>query len=355
MQNSEKTNSQLILVTGGAGYIGTHVVEHLIEKNYRVRIFDSFMFGTEPMKDLITHKGVEVIRGDIGELSKLIPAFEGVDHVVHLAGLVGDPACSVNRDLTIKNNIMTANTVKELAKHNKVKKFIFASSCSVYGSSEERVDEESALNPVSLYAQTKIDSENEILNDMSEDLHPVVLRFATVFGHSRRPRFDLVTNFFTAQAYNDSLITVKGSSQWRPFVYVGDLARAIVTVIEAPLSKVERQIFNVGDDDLNLTIGDLAKLVKKIVKNDKNGKEVIITIDDGSTDKRNYFVSFDKIKKVLDFRAETSLEEGIKEMHQVFVNNLYKGSYKDKMYSNVEMTKLLNESITNGKIEEGNL
>jgi nucleoside-diphosphate-sugar epimerase len=354
MTNIEKTNNPLVLVTGGAGYIGTHVVEQLIEKNYRVRIFDSFIFGTEPMKDLIIHQGVEVIKGDIGELSKLIPAFEGVDHVVHLAGLVGDPACSINRDLTIKNNIMTANTVKELSKHNKVKKFIFASSCSVYGSSEEKVDENSALNPVSLYAQTKIDSEKEILSDMSEDLHPVVLRFATVFGHSRRPRFDLVTNFFTAQAHNDSLITVKGSNQWRPFVYVGDLARAIVNVIEAPLSKVDRQIFNAGDDDLNLTIGDLAKLVKKVIKNDKNGKEVSLAIDDDSTDKRNYFVSFDKIKTVLGFRSKTNLEEGIKEIHQAFINNLYKGSYKDKMYSNAEMTKLLNESITNGKIEGGN-
>ncbi len=336
----------LVLVTGGAGYIGTHVVEKLLDNGYKVRIFDNCMFGTDPIKDLVKNKNVELIKADIGELAKLLKAFEGVEYVVHLAGLVGDPACSVNKELTLKNNIIATNVVKELAKHNKVKKFIFASSCSVYGSSEEKVNEKSKLNPVSLYAQTKIDSEKAILADKSKDLHPVILRFSTVFGHSRRPRFDLVVNLFTAQAYNDGVITVKGSNQWRPFVYVGDLARAILKVIKAPIGKVDRQVFNVGDDKLNYTIGNLANVVKDIVIFDKNKIKVKLNIDDNINDKRNYFVSFSKIKTVLNFSTKTSLEDGIKEMVNAFKKGIYKGSYKDKKYSNVEMTKLLSESAS---------
>lgn len=351
MNKKNNTKKELVLVTGGAGYIGTHVVEQLLKNKFAVRIYDKFLFGEKPIEDLINSPDVEVVKGDIGELSKLIPAFQGVDYVVHLAGLVGDPACSVSRDLTLKNNIMATNTIKELAKHNKVKKFIFASSCSVYGSSEKEVNEQSKLNPVSLYAQTKIDSEKEILGDVSEDLHPTILRFATVFGHSRRPRFDLVVNFFTAQAYNDGTITVKGSNQWRPFVYVGDLARAIVKVILAPSDKVERQIFNVGDDELNITIGDLASLVKQVVKVDKNMNKVKITVDDNISDKRNYFVSFKKIQNQLDFKAIMNIKEGIKEIHKAFSNKVYKGSYKDKIYSNLEMTKLLQDSLSENQVD----
>jgi len=338
-------------VVGGAGYIGTHVVEQLLSKSYKVKIFDSLIFGVKPIKDLLKNKNLSVVKGDIGELSKLIPTCKEVDHIVHLAGLVGDPACSVSRDLTLQNNIIATQSIKELAKLNKVKKFIFASSCSVYGSSEKKVTEKSTLNPVSLYAQTKIDSEKEILDDDSPDNHPVILRFATVYGHSRRPRFDLVTNLFTAQAYNNGLITVQGSNQWRPFIHVGDIARAIVKVIEAPQAKVVRQIFNVGDDEQNITIGNLAKLVKKVVKKDKSGNEITISTDDSRDDKRNYFVSFNKIRKVLGFKASTDITSGIKEMKEAFINKKYQGSYKDKIYSNLEMTKLLNITLNSKKQE----
>lgn len=335
------SNKGRVLVTGGAGYIGTHVVEKLLKAGFQVRIFDKFVFGKKPLADLLKNKKLEVVEGDIGELSKLLVACKEVDYIVHLAGLVGDPACAVNRDLTLRNNIISTQVMKELAKSFKVKKFIFASSCSVYGSSEKTVDEKSKLNPVSLYAETKIDSEKETLRDKSVDLHPTILRFATVFGDSRRPRFDLVANFFTAQAYTDGLITVTGSNQWRPFVHVSDIASAIVKVIQSPAKKVDRQIFNVGDDKLNLTIGDLAKLVQEVVKVDKNGKKVEISVNDKVDDKRNYFVSFKKIKTILKFKSAFDLKMGVKEIHKSFLKGKYKGGYKDKIYSNVEMTKLL--------------
>lgn len=333
--------SKRVLVTGGGGYIGTHVVEQLLEKGYQVRIFDKFVFGKEILNGLLENKNLEAVEGNISDLYQLSSALKDVDMVIHLAGLVGDPACAVDPQFTKHMNVVSTRIIKELSKAFGVQRFIFASSCSVYGASEELVNEQSRLNPVSLYAKTKIDSEQELLNDESKDFHPVILRFATVFGHSRRPRFDLVTNLFTAQAYHDGLITVSGSQQWRPFIYVGDIARAIVLALEAPLAVVDRQIFNVGDDRLNITIGDLGKLVAKVMMKDKRGKVVQVLVNDDVADKRNYQVSFDKIKTVLGFQAKTTLEMGIQEMAKQFRQNKYQENYKDPKYINVEMTKLM--------------
>src|SRR3989344_5606309 len=253
-------DTKIIVVTGGGGYIGTHVVEELLKSGYKVRIFDQFMFGEDILGDLKKYNNLRIVRGGIGDGQKLGQAFKGAWAVVHLAGLVGDAACLVNEDLTIQINITSTRIVKELAKAFKVSRFIFSSSCSVYGASDKLMDEKSKLNPVSLYARTKIDSEKEILSDKSKDFYPTVLRLATVFGDSRRPRFDLVANLFIAQAYNNGTIIVTGSKQWRPFIHVKDVAKAIKIVLEVPTKKIDREIFNVGDINLNTTILDLANL-----------------------------------------------------------------------------------------------
>ncbi|MBU2543699.1 SDR family oxidoreductase [Patescibacteria group bacterium] len=284
-----------ILVVGGGGYIGSHLVEQLLKKNYKVRVFDKFIYGKEVLADLKNNHNLEIIEGDISDLYALTLALRDTRAVIHLAGLVGDPASSIDSKLTQHFNIVSTRMLIESVKALRIPRFIFASSCSVYGASEKEVNEISDLNPVSLYAKTKIDSENEILQTQSDEFHPTILRFATVFGHSRRPRFDLVTNLFTAQAYNNGQITVLGSNQWRPLIHVSDIANAIVKVIEAPTEKVSRQILNVGDDDLNITIGALAELVAKEVGLDKKGKKIKISINNDIDDPRNYRVSFDKI------------------------------------------------------------
>lgn len=330
-----------ILVTGGGGYIGTHVTEKLLDEGYKVRIYDQFMFGENVISDLKKNKNLDIIKGEIGEWQKLRESLNGVDAVVHLAGLVGDPACIVNKYLTVQMNIVSTRIVKDLSKDAKVSRFIFASSCSVYGASNEFMDEESKLNIVSLYAQTKIDSEREILGDTSKDFHPTILRFATVFGDSRRPRFDLVANLFVAQAYNDGVITVTGGGQWRPFIHPKDIATSVVKVIEKPVKVVDKQIINVGDDDLNITIKDLADLVASIVKKDKNGNPVRVLVKDDVVDKRNYKVSFKKIKKLLGFKPIVDFKKGLEEIHNNFKKGKYKENYKDPVYINVEMTKLL--------------
>lgn len=330
-----------ILVVGGGGYIGSHVVEQLLEAGFLVRVFDAFQYGRQVLADLINNPNLELVEGDISDIYKLTLAMQGVGAVVHLAGIVGDPACAVDPELTRHVNIVSTRILKESAKAMGARSFIFASSCSVYGATLEQADETSQLNPVSLYAQTKIDSERELLEDMHDAFHPVILRFATVFGHSRKPRFDLVANLFVAQAYVEGKINLTGKNQWRPFIHVRDVARAVVLALKSPEARVSRQIFNVGDNRLNTTIGELALLVQKVVSKSHQKKKVVIREKADVADQRNYSVSFDKIQKTLGFQAETSLEAGIAELYKCFKHNSYNHDYKNSYYSNLESTKEL--------------
>lgn len=334
-----------VLIVGGAGYIGMHVVEKLLSKGYKVKVFDKFSYGKEHMINLVNNNNLEIIEGDVSDLFKLTLALKNTQSIIHLAGLVGDPACAIDEKLTRHINIITTRMLKESAKAFKIPRFVFASSCSAYGSTEEIVNENSLLNPVSLYAKTKIDAEVELLGDPYDHFNPTILRFSTIYGHSPRMRFDLVANLFVAQAYNDGLITVIGENQCRPFIHVNDVATAIVKVIEAPVSKVSRKIFNVGDNEQNITIGELANLVQTIVKNDRNNRPVRIEVKGNLTDKRNYHVLFDKFRNVLGFKTNISLEQGLKEIYSNLKENKYSNNYKDPVYSNFEMAKGLKEEF----------
>ena len=286
------------------------------------------------MAEFTGHSNFELIEGDTTDISKLTTVMKGASAVIHLAGLVGDPACAVDPTFTRHTNIVATRMAKDVAQSLGVYRFIFASSCSVYGVSDKEVSETGPLNPVSVYAQTKIDSERELLGTGRDDFFVTVLRFATVFGHSRRPRFDLVGNLFTAQAMTDGLITVVGPQQWRPFVHVRDLSRAIVMALNADPALVENQIFNVGDKRLNMTILQLAEAVRGVVG---KRREVSISVSDDAQDRRNYAVSFDKIHSVLGFEAETMIETGIEEMAAHFAEGGYQ-HYRQEVYSNLAMT-----------------
>jgi dTDP-D-glucose 4,6-dehydratase len=197
------------------------------------------------------------------------------------------------------------------------------------------VCEDDALNPVSLYARTKIDSERELLASPGDHFHPMILRFATVFGHSRRPRFDLVANLFTAQAMTDGIVTVTGEGQWRPFIHVQDLSRAIVLALRADPRVTGGRIFNVGDDRMNMTIGQLAELVGDVVAKER---PVRIVRKPDPADPRNYSVSFDRFRSVLGFEASVSMRAGLEEIVREFKRGTY-GDYRSPRYSNLEMTK----------------
>jgi nucleoside-diphosphate-sugar epimerase len=323
-----------VLVIGGAGYIGSHTVDLLLQSGHQVRILDRLMYGREPIRELLENSKLELIEGDATDIAKLTQAMKGASAIVHLAGLVGDPSCAVDADFTRHTNIIATRMAREVADSLGVHRFLFASSCSVYGVSDKEVCETDELNPVSLYAQTKIDSERELLASVRDEFFVTVLRFATVFGHSRRPRFDLVGNLFTAQAMTDGLITVVGPDQWRPFIHVRDLARAIVKVLGSDPALVQSQVFNVGDKRLNLTILQLAEHVQAVCG---RYRDVRISVTNNPEDRRNYAVSFARIKSVLDFEAETLIEAGIDEMAFNLQNGRY-GHYRDQIYSNLAMT-----------------
>lgn len=323
-----------VLVIGGAGYIGSHTVDLLMQGGHQVRVLDRLMYGRESLREFEGNPGFEFIEGDATSIAKLTQAMKGVSAVVHLSGLVGDPACAVDADFTRHANIIATRMAKEVAQSLGVQRFVFASSCSVYGVSDKEVSESNALNPVSLYAQTKIDSERELLSTVRDNFSVTILRFATVFGHSRRARFDLVGNLFTAQAMTDGLITVVGPNQWRPFIHVRDLARALVMVVDADTALVQNQIFNVGDKRLNLTILQLAEKVREVCRQYRG---VEISITDNPQDRRNYAVSFEKIRAMLGFEAETLLEAGVQELAENFRDGRYQ-HYREQIYSNVAMT-----------------
>jgi nucleoside-diphosphate-sugar epimerase len=323
-----------VLVIGGGGYIGSHAVDLLLKKGREVRVLDRLMYGPEPLAEFRHNPRFSLIEGDATDVAKLTSAIKDCSAVIHLAGLVGDPACAVNPEFTRHTNIITTRIAREVAEAMGVHRFIFASSCSVYGVSDREVCETDELHPVSLYAETKIDSERELLANVRDEFFVTILRFATVFGHSRRPRFDLVGNLFAAQAVVDGLITVVGPNQWRPFIHVLDLARAIVMTIEADAQTVQSQIFNVGDRRLNMTILQLAERIRQVVSRDR---EVEISVTENAQDRRNYAVSFEKIRRVLGFEAETLLDAGIEEVVAHFRNGGYE-PYRTECYSNLAMT-----------------
>ena len=335
LQTLAVTRHGPVLVMGGAGYIGSLTVERLLARGHRVRVLDRLMYGSRSLERFAGSPNFELIEGDVTDIAKLTEAMRHASAVIHLAGLVGDPACAVDPDFTRHANIIATRMAKTVAQSLGVHRFIFASSCSVYGASDREMFERDALNPVSLYAQTKIDSEGELMHMVPDDFFVTILRFATVFGHSNRPRFDLVANLFAAQAMMNGVITVIGPDQWRPFVHVRDLARAIVMVLEARPALVQSQIYNVGDDRLSMTIGQLGELVQRTVA---PYRDVQVSVQGSDQDRRNYRVSFDKIHGDFGFRAETLLEDGVREM----VDHLRAGTYGDfrnPVYSNVATTR----------------
>ena len=316
-----------VLVIGGAGYVGSVLVRKLLRRGYRVTVMDALLYGDDGINDLYRNPRFSVIRGDLRNIEAVVGALRYADAVVHLGGLVGDPACAWDEKLTHDVNIASTRLVGEAARGFGVQRFIFTSSCSVYGASTQVLDERSTLGPVSLYAQTKLESERILLDLEDENFSPVILRFGTLYGISPRPRFDLVVNMMSAKAVKDREITVRGGDQWRPFLHVEDAAEGILKVIQAPLHSVKGEIFNVGRDEENYTVAQVAQMVKQFVPD----TEVLETPLVG--ERADYRVSFQKIRKYLDFVPTHTVEAGIVEIRDAFaVGELVE--YDDHVYSN---------------------
>ena len=329
--DSEKSKN--ILVTGGAGYIGIHLVQMLLDDDYNVTILDNFTFGKSSINHIINHPKLTIIEGDVANIKDLVKAVKNNRYVIALAAIVGDPASSIDAEETLNLNYESSKILTEICNFYEVEKLVFASSCSVYGASTSGyLTEDSPLNPVSLYARTRIYSENYIL-DNSKITSPTILRLSTVFGFSPRMRYDLVVNTLLIRALKDKKFSVFGGDQWRPFVHCYDVARAFKLAIESDRKATHKQIFNVGSNDMNFTIDQIGDKVSAKFPHAKYN-----TVDE-DVDKRNYKVSFDKITTKLGFEKKYDIEMGLDEMIEKINEDDSLLDYEDKIYSNFSQLK----------------
>lgn len=306
----------LVVVPGGAGYVGCVLVPELLRRGHQVRVFDRFVFGHEATGVFADSPDCEIVQGDIRRLDDFPDLLNGADAVIHLAGLSNDPSCDLDPELTVDVNIEATRLLIDRSVEAGVRRFLLASSCSVYGQGVfDVLDEESPTNPVSAYAASKIESEKMLLDRMGNGFEPVISRAATIFGWSPRMRFDLAVNIMTAAAMHKKVINVLGGGrQWRPFVHVHDVAQIFSKMIEAPAKDVSGEIFNVGCDDLNLQILNLAEVVAKCIP----GTALEVSVDD--EDRRTYRVQFEKIREALGFNPGRSIEDGVEEVQTHLVN-----------------------------------
>ena len=329
----DKTTEGIVLVTGGAGYIGSQLVRDLLDDGYRVRVIDNLLYGGEPIAHLAGHPRFELHVGDVRDEIAVEAALRDADAVVHLGAIVGDPACSLDEDFTLQTNLEATQLLIRKAKAHGVRRFVFASTCSVYGASDGELDEGSALNPVSLYAHTKIFSEEALNAAVDDRFAPTILRFATVYGVSHRPRFDLVVNLLTAKAVTERRITIHGGEQWRPFVHVADIARSIALVLASPVDAVAGQTFNVGATGENYHLSTIGDLIAEIVPSAE------VVTNPNIQDRRNYYVNFEKIRGI-GFETSHTVRSGIEEVRDLVALGAI-GDYHDPRYNNHRFLSLL--------------
>jgi dTDP-4-amino-4,6-dideoxygalactose transaminase/nucleoside-diphosphate-sugar epimerase len=305
-----------ILVTGGAGYLGSVLCKKLLDNGHHVVCFDRLYFGTEPIKPLLKNKKFELVPGNILNIEDFPDIFKNVDSIIHLAGIANDPTAELDPQLTHRTNYESSVKIAKKAKEHKIKRFLLASSCSVYGKGlADIVSEDSPLNPVSVYAESKMNSEREIIAMTDENFHPISLRQATLYGVSPRMRVDLAINLMVLHALSKGKIFIwGGGEQWRPFLHVEDAADAFIYCLGLPLSEVSGKIYNLGSTKDNLKIIELANIVKDTVKGTK------LDIIPENPDKRSYRVSCDKIVKELKWKPKKKIENGIEELMKFFAS-----------------------------------
>ncbi|MCG8493444.1 MAG: NAD(P)-dependent oxidoreductase [Sneathiellales bacterium] len=305
-----------ILVTGGGGYIGSSVVDILIERGFHPVVFDTFFWGKEGIA--FQDNKITVIEGDVRNSRDLIYALQETEGVIHLAGIVGAPACDKNPLAHYTTNVESTHTLVNCMTDPEiglVRDLIFCSSCSVYGNVNglfDKVDEGSQTMPLSSYADGKLRAESIIMEKAKQVPHfsPTILRLTTIFGWSLRPRLDLVTNLFVYKALKDKKITIHGDGmQYRSLIHVRDVARALVDALQAPRYVRDRQIFHVGEETNNVTVRDLAELVKKYLPETEIEYQQV-----EDSDRRDYRITCQKIKNRLNWQAEYSVEQGIQEL-----------------------------------------
>jgi nucleoside-diphosphate-sugar epimerase len=291
-----------VLVVGGAGYLGSVLTQRLLRCGFRVRVLDSFLYGRRSLDSLAGDENLEIVEGDLRNIHTCVSSLADIDAVALLAAIVGDPASNVRPTETIETNVLAAQALASACKLHHINRFLYASTCSVYGVGGNLLDEDAPLNPVSLYARTKIESEKIILGMGDDYFSPTILRMGTLYGYSPRMRFDLVVNTMSMKSFLDQKIQVFGGRQWRPLLGVEDAAEAYIRCLEANLEEVGNRVFNVGSDNQNYVIDEVAEIIAEAL-----GK-IPISRDNSNLDARNYRVSFARLARAIGFQPQQTIE-----------------------------------------------
>jgi len=316
-----------ILITGGAGYVGAVLVPKLLMEGHTISVVDLFMYGDNVLPN---HERLKKHKLDIRNISEINNIIKGHDMVIHLACISNDPSFELNPNLGKSINLDAFRPLVECSISNGVKRFIYASSSSVYGiKNEKNVHENMSLEPLTDYSKFKAECE-EILNEYkSEDFTTVTIRPATVCGYSPRQRLDVVLNIFANNAYHNREISVFGGSQLRPNINIKDMVRAYQTLIHADKEIINGEIYNAGD--MNYSVLELAEITKDVM-----GEDIKLTITE-SDDNRSYHISSDKILKVLGFKPENTLKDAVEDVKKAFEDNRLKDPLNNDYYYNIKM------------------
>lgn len=320
-----------ILVTGSAGYLGSLLCQFLLQAGHEVRGLDRLMYGGRPLLHLFAQDGFEFVLGDVRDQAQVDAALDGVDAVVHLAAIVGDPACAHDTAAARGVNLTASVALIDAAVKKGVGHFVFASTCSNYGRMADvtrLATEDHDLLPVSLYAETKVAVENH-LAETHGSMAWTILRFATLYGLSPRMRFDLTVNQFAMEAVTARKLVVFGEQFWRPYVHVRDAARAVACVLESPSATVSHAVFNVGDTAENYRKIDLVKILE-----DQLGS-IEVEYVHRDEDPRDYRVSFERVRSTLDYHVTRHVADGMAEVALAVRSGLF-GDLNDPAYQNVQ-------------------
>ena len=318
-----------ILITGGAGYIGAVLTPYLLDKGHKITVIDLMIYGE---KVLSKHPNLRIIKGDIRNISLLKKELPNQEIIIHLACISNDPSFELNPKLGRSINLEAFKPLVEISKSSLIKRFIYASSSSVYGlKSEKEVHENISLDPLTDYSRYKVECEIILKKYESENFIPVILRPATVCGYSPRQRLDVVVNVLTNLAYHKRKINVFGGSQLRPNIHIKDMVKVYDVLINAQKSKVSGEIFNVGYE--NKTVLDLANTVKNALGDD------IQLVETPTDDNRSYHISSKKIKKILGFDSEFTIKNAVNDLQIAFKKNLLPNSLTDEKYFNIKRMK----------------
>ena len=328
-------NKKTVLVTGGAGYVGSCLVPKLLLAGYRVRVLDLFLFGEDVFESVKGHSQLECIHGDIRDQDLLKEKLVGCDHVIHLACISNDPSFELNPCLGKSINYDAFMPLVDISKMNGIKRFIYASSSSVYGiKSEKNVSEDLDLEPLTDYSKYKALCERELEKRRSKDFATFIVRPATVCGYAPRLRLDVVVNIFANHAYHKRHINVHGGDQLRPNIHVEDMTDLYLKVLKSPLEQIEGKIYNAGY--YNHSLRELAGIVKKELKDD------VETVFTSTDDLRSYHISSEKIAKEFDFLAKYSIEDAVKSLLDAFRRGDVPNAMTDSKYYNIKRMQEIN-------------